>query len=234
MADYVEILDTQIEPDAPLTAVLAGQWRDNPIAIAEGADDAPSLQGAGWLPYNMTTNDAAATGVFFSAAADGSFTTLDFPDFDPEYDYIIIGQNFRMGGGSGSRNYNIALVFDGPVVEGDSASGLLPGSNTISIASRANFLIEVENPRLLKRFFNFKVIRHVAGESSVHGGWTSGDEVLASDAAQTTTRTRFFRGDVDARRLKNLRMVASGSLNLDLANGSGEIRMLRRRFWGAK
>ena len=46
MADYVEILDTQIEPDAPLTAVLAGQWRDNPIAIAEGANGAPLISGA--------------------------------------------------------------------------------------------------------------------------------------------------------------------------------------------
>ena len=43
MSDYVEILDTQIEPDAPLTAVLAGQWRDNCIAIAEGADGAPRV-----------------------------------------------------------------------------------------------------------------------------------------------------------------------------------------------
>lgn len=46
MADYVEILDTQIEPDAPLTAVLAGQWRDNCIAIAEGASGAPRVQRA--------------------------------------------------------------------------------------------------------------------------------------------------------------------------------------------
>ena len=46
MADYVEILDTQIEPDAPLTAVLAGQWRDNCIAIAEGAAGAPRVQRA--------------------------------------------------------------------------------------------------------------------------------------------------------------------------------------------
>jgi uncharacterized protein YaiE (UPF0345 family) len=45
MADYVEILDTQIEPDAPLTAVLAGQWRDNPIAIAQGSVGAPRANG---------------------------------------------------------------------------------------------------------------------------------------------------------------------------------------------
>lgn len=40
MADYIEILDTQIEPDAPLTAALAAQFRDNPVAITEGSPDA--------------------------------------------------------------------------------------------------------------------------------------------------------------------------------------------------
>jgi hypothetical protein len=44
MPDYVPILDTQIEPDAPLTAVLAGQWRDNWIAGFEGSDGAPKLR----------------------------------------------------------------------------------------------------------------------------------------------------------------------------------------------
>ena len=43
MADYIPILDTQIAPDAPLTASLAAQWRDNPIAIARGAAGAPRI-----------------------------------------------------------------------------------------------------------------------------------------------------------------------------------------------
>lgn len=43
MADYIPILDTQIAPDAPLTAALAAQWRDNPIAIARGAAGAPRI-----------------------------------------------------------------------------------------------------------------------------------------------------------------------------------------------
>ena len=53
MADYSEILDTQIEPDAPLTAVLAGQWRDNVLAIAEGAPDAPRLYGKAAVPRSQ-------------------------------------------------------------------------------------------------------------------------------------------------------------------------------------
>lgn len=66
MTDYVEILDTQIEPDAPLTAVLAGQWRDNPIAIAEGSPGAPkvasrALQGFLLPTIQFTTTPAGYT-----------------------------------------------------------------------------------------------------------------------------------------------------------------------------
>jgi hypothetical protein len=50
MTDYVAITDTQIEPDAPVTAALAGQWRDNPIAVSEGAPDAPKVYGAAFGP----------------------------------------------------------------------------------------------------------------------------------------------------------------------------------------
>lgn len=45
MADWVDIQDSQIDPDAPLTSELAYSWRDNPIAIAEGAVDAPKVMG---------------------------------------------------------------------------------------------------------------------------------------------------------------------------------------------
>ena len=43
---YVPILDTQLDPDAPLTSQLAYQWRDNPEAIALGLSGATRIQGA--------------------------------------------------------------------------------------------------------------------------------------------------------------------------------------------
>lgn len=45
MATYDEILDTQLDPDAPITSSLGYQLRDNPIAIAEGAVGAPRVLG---------------------------------------------------------------------------------------------------------------------------------------------------------------------------------------------
>ena len=44
MADWTVITDAQLDPDAPLTSDLAYAWRDNPIAIAEGASGAPRIR----------------------------------------------------------------------------------------------------------------------------------------------------------------------------------------------
>lgn len=63
MADYNAILDTQIDPDAPLTANLASQFRDNPIAIAEGAVGSPSV-----LPNIAANADADGLGTYVFAS----------------------------------------------------------------------------------------------------------------------------------------------------------------------
>ena len=43
MADYIGITEAQSNPFAPLTSELVKQLRDNPLAIAEGAQGAPRL-----------------------------------------------------------------------------------------------------------------------------------------------------------------------------------------------
>lgn len=43
MADYITVTDSAIDPDAPLTSELAYAWRDNCVAIAEGAVGAPRV-----------------------------------------------------------------------------------------------------------------------------------------------------------------------------------------------
>lgn len=44
MTDYIAITDTQVDPDAPLTSQLGYQFRNNPIAIAEGSVGAPPIE----------------------------------------------------------------------------------------------------------------------------------------------------------------------------------------------
>lgn len=50
MADYRTIPDAEVDPDAPLTSSLGYAWRDNPIAIAEGATGAPRITRAALSP----------------------------------------------------------------------------------------------------------------------------------------------------------------------------------------
>lgn len=58
MATYTAITDTQVDPDAPLTSQLGYQFRDNPIAISEGATGAPKVTGLAlgtiFQPYGHT------------------------------------------------------------------------------------------------------------------------------------------------------------------------------------
>lgn len=43
MADWASITNSQVDPDAPLTSELAYAWRDNVIAMTEGAVGAPRI-----------------------------------------------------------------------------------------------------------------------------------------------------------------------------------------------
>lgn len=43
MADWFNITDSAVDPDAPLTSELGYAWRDNPIAISEGSIGAPRV-----------------------------------------------------------------------------------------------------------------------------------------------------------------------------------------------
>jgi len=45
MADYTDIGDNELMPDEPITSLLGFRFRNNPVAIAEGAPGAPKVLG---------------------------------------------------------------------------------------------------------------------------------------------------------------------------------------------
>lgn len=61
MADYIAITDSQIEPEAPVTSELMNQLRDNPIAIAGGAVDAPRVVSEGMVLFPVFEFNSAYT-----------------------------------------------------------------------------------------------------------------------------------------------------------------------------
>lgn len=72
MPDYRVIADSEVQPDAPVTSSLGFALRDNPAAIAQGADGAPRIQreamgtwistsgGVGTLAFAKHTDNAAS------------------------------------------------------------------------------------------------------------------------------------------------------------------------------
>lgn len=73
MADWFSIPDTAVDPDAPLTSQLAYAWRDNCIAIAEGASGAPRIQPAALGSWYTSLGDTK-TLAFLGRSADATIS----------------------------------------------------------------------------------------------------------------------------------------------------------------
>ena len=94
MTTYSNIANTEIDADSPLTADLAGKFRDNPLAIFEGDSTAIT---AGKTVFGAWTIDDGAGGVadpIWDFAVDGAFTTLETPTFSDGYEYRLIFDSF--------------------------------------------------------------------------------------------------------------------------------------------
>lgn len=79
MADYIAILDSQIDPLAPVTSELMYQLRDNPLAIAESDFFAPGIHVSAVktaYAHNDTFYNTTASGVSLIGTMD---TTLARP-----------------------------------------------------------------------------------------------------------------------------------------------------------
>ena len=88
MTTYTTIPDTDIDQDSPVTQPLMTALRDNPIAIAEGASDAPVVA-AGWHPYDMISVGDGNDGLIYDYAVDGGVTIIETPAFEDGYDYRV-------------------------------------------------------------------------------------------------------------------------------------------------
>lgn len=86
MADWTTIADTQVDPDAPVTSELGYAWRDNPIAIAEGASGAPRI-----------THSALLAPVAGTAYTVLPYTNLNVTTASPTSTYVSRGVCIRGG-----------------------------------------------------------------------------------------------------------------------------------------
>lgn len=85
MADWLEIIDSATDPDAPLTSELAKAWTDNVIAVAEGAIDAPRVQGQSL--GNVLVAHGVITNTFLNVTSGIDRAKIIYGDF------VIFGSN---------------------------------------------------------------------------------------------------------------------------------------------
>jgi hypothetical protein len=76
MTAYLPILNSEIDPESPITESLMQRLRDNPIAIVEGSTGAPVA-----TPGNFSIGGSGADGVISNATPD-LLTTMGFLDAD--------------------------------------------------------------------------------------------------------------------------------------------------------
>ena len=70
MADYEVILDAELEPGAPITSSIGFRFRDNPVAIAQGAAGAPRVSSGALEPVEgsaLQDHEASTTYVMGDA-----------------------------------------------------------------------------------------------------------------------------------------------------------------------
>ncbi len=99
MADWTNITDTAVDPDAPLTSQLGYAWRDNPIAIAEGAVGAPRVMHNALNTYIGSMTTTGSTPIEF-LNTNGSLRFLSFGSVSPGGGYDDLQVSYSTNGGS--------------------------------------------------------------------------------------------------------------------------------------
>ena len=123
MADWVNIPETSVEPGAPARSSTVRAFRDNPIAIAEGASGAPRIQTA------AINNNAVTT----AKIANGNVTSGKLATGNSERDWVLARTASAAVGVVGT----YALLFNNTLTNRD-PGGTVAGSDLI-YSSAGNF-----------------------------------------------------------------------------------------------
>jgi len=175
MTTYSAITSSEIDADSPITDALLAKFRDNPIAINEGATGAPYVQTA-WHPYNSTAVGDGNTGRLWDFATDGAVIEVITPTFASGYEYRL-----RMVGLSASASGNLLAQFY--TNAGAYTSSLTLGS--VAAGGIGDGFLEVFDPLRSSRHH---FVRAQYTESTTLFGSFVADQAISAAAAFTITK----------------------------------------------
>lgn len=136
MATWTNIPDTVLEPGKPARSVDALALRDNPIAIAEGADGAPKIQEMAFLLNSINGNrlrSGTVTAAQLSASATENAWVLARiaagTGFNGVGSYALV---YLLGGYTGGLTVSGAVLSQGGVLAATSGAVSLASYSTLS------------------------------------------------------------------------------------------------------
>ena len=169
MADWVEPIDSETDPDAPLTSQLGKRWDSNCIAIAEGSVGAPYVV-TNWHPSGGADVADGIDGVLYDFAADGSQTAVVIGPLNPIKSYMVraddlrpdsaVDRNLRLEGGADGVSWSLE----------DSTSSAFNNSNgynSATVARDAGLIGDVN-------LFTMNELSDNSGHAYYRLSWTSG------------------------------------------------------------
>lgn len=80
MADWRNISDTEVDPDAPVTSELAYAFRDNVIAVTEGASGAPRVNAISAMSHQGVQGRIGTFCLAIKSIQGGSADQISFGD----------------------------------------------------------------------------------------------------------------------------------------------------------
>lgn len=111
MTSYITITDAETDPSAPLTSELAKKWRDNPIAITEGATGAPRIVGSAIKRLaDMPVLTVSASDDF---VIDGSLTTSIGGATSTASTTFVVAATITITKGTGSARFKASHATNG-------------------------------------------------------------------------------------------------------------------------
>lgn len=125
MADWTTITDSQVDPKAPVTSELMTALRDNPVAIAEGATNAPRIaekiqsalgQNEAWATIgNLSSGGGVYVDYYANCSTSSEFSESGFVEFEISTDGSTFTDTKTIGFASPSASnviVNGSLFFD--------------------------------------------------------------------------------------------------------------------------
>lgn len=148
MADWVAISDSQVDPDAPITSELGYAFRDNPIALAEGAVGAPRITRSALLNMaagggNLITQNSFN---FTAGASSGgvSQVVLEVSCFLPGA--ISVFTNLSTVSSTGARGVTVSRIRNGTAVIIASYDTVGTRSDNVSIQVGDKVRVSAQTP----------------------------------------------------------------------------------------